>query len=445
MKIHLIVPAVGDSENGKYIRSWQMQPLTMAALAGCTPGGHEVKLYDDRVEKIDYDDPCGLAAISVETYSAKRAYQIAAQYKKRGVPVVMGGYHATLMPEETALHADAVFTGGAEETWGEMLKDLENGRLKKVYAQEKTGFLKGLKKDRKIFEGKNYMPITLVETSRGCRFNCNFCSITSFYGQTCSYRPAAEVAAEVEALNKKLYFFVDDNISGDFEKAYELFGEIEPLKIKWISQAGINAFRDEKFLKKMKKSGCEGLLIGFESLDNEVLKSMGKAWNTGGSSYADTMKKIRDSGISIYATFVMGYDGDTPETFGQVTEFARKSGFFMAAFNHLVPFPGTPLYSRLENERRLIYDRWWMSDKFRFGDVCYRPKLMEPETLAGECVKARKEFYSTGSIINRAFDFKNNIKNPAFAFYYFAINSMLQQEVTMKRKIMLGRPGEGET
>ena len=443
MKIILIVPAVGDSEDNKYIRSWQMEPLTMAVIAAATPSNIEIKLYDDRIERINFKDTADLVAISVETYTARRAYQIATVYKNRDIPVVMGGYHATLITDEVAGHADFVITGEIEASWQDFLNDFKSGKAKKIYTHKERPSISGIKPRREIFEKKNYLPISLVETTRGCRFACKFCSITSFYCHTCNYRPASEVAAEIERLNKKYVFLVDDNIVSDKEQAGKLFDELAPLKVKWVSQGDINVFSDETILKKMKNSGCEGMLIGFESLDSKNLQDMGKSWNVM-KSYDESMKKIHDSGISVYATFIFGYDGDTDDTFKRVLDFALKQNFFMAAFNHLVPFPGTPLYKQMEEQSRLIYDKWWLSEKFRFGDVCFKPKNMSADEISEKCVEIRKAFYSGSSIIKRALDLKNNCKNPEFIFYYFMVNLMLQREVTMKRKIMLGRQVTGE-
>lgn len=444
MKIILIVPAVGDSEDNKYIKSWQMEPLTMAVIAAATPENIELKLYDDRIEKIDFKDAADLVAISVETYTARRAYQIAAVYRKNGIPVVMGGYHATLMTAEVIQYADYVITGEIESCWPDFLADFIKGQAVKLYGTDKRPILKGIKPRREIFENKRYLPISLVETTRGCKFNCKFCSITSFYKHTCNYRPAREVAVEISGLDRKYVFLVDDNIVSDKEQSSKLFDELAPLKVKWVSQGDINVFSNEVLLKKMKKSGCEGLLVGFESLDSENLRNMGKGWNLS-KSYDESLKKIHDSGISIYATFIFGYDGDTFETFKRTLDFAVKQKFFMAAFNHLVPFPGTELYGQLEEQGRLIHGKWWLNERFRFGDVCFKPKNMTAEEISEKCVETRKAFYSNSSIIKRSFDITNNCKNPALAFYYFMINIMLQSEVTMKRKIMLGRQAAGET
>src|SRR5262245_61738268 len=210
MRLTLIYPSVGRKDNKPYVRAWQMEPLSMALLAGMTPAWVEVRFYDDRVDEIPFDEPTDLVAISVETFTALRAYKIARQFRARDIPVVMGGYHATLLPDEVAQEADAIVVGDAEPVWAEMLADARQRRLRRRYDGLSRRTLAGLRPRREVFAGKPYQKITLVEFARGCHFQCDFCSITAFHGASQNHRPACEVAAEMVATGSRRFFIVDD-------------------------------------------------------------------------------------------------------------------------------------------------------------------------------------------------------------------------------------------
>ncbi|MEW6009346.1 MAG: radical SAM protein [Candidatus Omnitrophota bacterium] len=365
MRITLIKPHLVSGYQRKYIPSDLMQPLTIAVLAGLTPAQHEIVFYDDRLEPISFDEPTDLVAITVETYTAKRSYEIAAEFRRRSIPVVMGGFHPTLIPEEAIEYADSVVIGEAEGIWEQVLTDAQSKQLKRFYQSRQRPSLCNIKPRRDIFKsrqrpslcnikprrdifkGKKYLPLNLVEFSRGCRYNCDFCAVSAFYRQTNNCRPVEEVIREVESLDDKIVFFVDDNIVANRSAAKELFRRLIPLKKKWIGQCSIQIAEDEGLLKLVARSGCRGMLIGIESLIKENLSRMNKLWNYQGKDYHALLKKIRDFGIKVYATFVLGYDGDSKDSFKKNLEFAIKQKFFLAAFNHLVPFPGTPLYQNL--------------------------------------------------------------------------------------------------
>jgi radical SAM superfamily enzyme YgiQ (UPF0313 family) len=438
MRLTLIHPCIGRRAGQKYIRTWQMEPLAPALVAALTPPGIDIRFFDDRMEKIDYSEKTDLVAISVETYTAKRAYQIASEYRRRGVAVVMGGFHATLMPDEVSEYAEAVMIGEAEGVWPRLIEDFQAGRMQRFYKSEGRPSLAGIQPDRSIFRGKRYLPLGLIEAGRGCHLKCEFCAIQSYFSSTQTRRPSHDICAEAESMKKPLYFFVDDNITSNLQQAKDLYRKLAPLKIRWVSQASINVAHDDEFLSLIKASGCQGLLIGIETLNVANLKKMQKSFNTMKGGYEVALENLRRHRIRLYVTFILGYDEDTRETIEEALAFAKRHRFYIVAFNHLTPFPGTPLYGRLQSEGRLLFDKWWLDDRYRYGMVPYTPKGMTPDEVKEACIDARARFYSLGSIWKRSLDFRVNSSSFYMWSQFFTINWLIRREVTERRDYPLG-------
>lgn len=438
--VTIVHPCVGRHVGmTRYIRTWKMEPIPAAMVAALLPREVEVAFFDDRFETIPYDLPTDLVAISVETYTARRAYQIASEFRRRGVPVVMGGFHATLCPEEVIQYCETLVVGEAEASLPRVIEDYRNGRPGRVYRATHRPPL-DVTPDRSIFRGKRgYLPIRLVEFARGCRFKCDFCAVQSYFGATHNHRPVEAVIEEVKRVRRpgQMIFFIDDNITSNLPAAKELMRALIPLRVRWVSQSAINVAYDAEALDLMRRSGCQGVLVGFESLHEETLKRMNKGFNLMKGGPREALENFRRHGLRIYGTFIFGYDHDTLGTFGHTLNFAIEQGLFIAAFNHITPFPGTPLYERMRAEGRLLYDAWWLDPRYRYNMIPFQPAGMSPDELAEGCVRARRDFYAWRSIGRRAV-MKVNRRDPFMLANFVAINAMHQWDVAGRNGLPLG-------
>ncbi|MCP4912422.1 MAG: radical SAM protein [Oligoflexia bacterium] len=427
LKVTFIRPSMTEHK-----ASDALEPLAIAMLASYSPPYVQHKFYDNRIEDIPYEEETDLVAITVETYTARRAYQIAQKYKALGVPVVMGGYHVTFLPDEALQFCDAVVLGDAEETWPALIEDFRQGKMKTSYKATNTKPLTHITPDRSIFQGKRYGPIHMVQYGRGCRFNCDFCSIKTFYKDYLDQRPIDDVIKEIGALKHKQLFIVDDNIYSYKKQAMEFFKALIPLKIRWSGQVSIDVTKDPELMRLMRDSGCISVVVGFESLDIKSLNQMRKGWNLRGGGYDRAIKVFRDHGIMIYGTFVHGYDNDTLDTFKNNLEFAIESKFFLANFNPLTPTPGAELYNRLKAEGRLINDPWWLDPNYKYGHAHFHPKNYTADQLTEMCFWARTEFNKYGNILKRANDFRSNFSSIYHAGTYLAANLVTRYEIRKK-------------
>jgi radical SAM superfamily enzyme YgiQ (UPF0313 family) len=338
--------------------------------------------------------------ITALTDNIIRAYEIADEFKKRGVPVVMGGAHPTACPEEALKHCDALVSGEAEGVWERVIEELKGGkRPSGIYRGDKMPEMDKMPWPRRdLLQRERYFEVDMVQTSRGCPYACEFCSVHTFYGRQFRHRPVSEVIAEVEQACGERIFFVDDIITGDIKYAKELFKELAPLKRKWIGQVTINAGRDAELVRLMAESGCYGVFIGFESVDQNTLKNMRKQHNRA-DRYDEHIRRMRGAGIPILGAFVFGFDTDDNDVFSRTLEFAIESQIDLAQFTIITPLPGTDLYPRWESEGRLRYRDWWLTR--HWSEVLFTPKLITPEQLRRGWVRASVEYYRGDRIARR--------------------------------------------
>ncbi len=395
MKISFVRPNLGDWRSPD-----AMEPLAFAVLKGVTPPDVECELWDEKVEAVPAVLHTDLVALTVETYTARRAYALADRFRAQGLKVVAGGYHPTFLPQEALAHFDAVVCGDAETLWPQVVRDAAAGRLEPVYRQPAGGEMRGLRYDRELFVGKRYGRVTPVQFSRGCRFACDFCSIHAFYGRSLSHRPIDEVVAEACSLRSRYLFVVDDNLFVNSEALHGLLAGLRGCGLRWGCQISLDVAADEKLLRGMAESGCVAALIGFESLDGANLVQMRKKWNTR-HPYREAIARFHAHGIMIYGSFIFGYDQDDGDVFARTVDFALENQLFLVNFSALTPTPASALYARMEKEQRLLYERWWLDGQYGYGDAVYRPRLLTPDQLTEGCRWARSQFYCYANIARR--------------------------------------------
>ncbi len=405
MRIKLIDPALKESHmehTPKEVRALWFPRLSLPLIAALTPPEHEVTITDETVERLDMDEPVDLVGIGAMSTYIPRAYEIADAYRAKGVPVVLGGIHASLMPDEAIQHADAVVVGEAENVWCRVLDDAEKGKLRGIYKSDRPADISRIPMPRlDLLKRERYMTANSLQTTRGCPFNCDFCSVTEFFGNTYRFRPVADVVAEVRTLKERFgaqfFAFVDDNIVGNPKYAKELFRALIPLEIKWGSQGSLTMAKDPELLSLAAKSGCVSMFVGIESLSEKTLKAANKPFNKV-SDYEESIRKIHDHGMMINGAFIFGFDTDDEGVFERTVRFVKKNHIALPTYHVLTPLPGTKLFFRMKKEGR-IFDYDW--SKYNSGTVVYYPKLMSPETLQEGYFWAFHETYKVRAIARR--------------------------------------------
>ncbi len=405
MRIRLIAPFVPGDDALSSGGTFKVRRLNLPLLAGLTPPGHDVEIVDESFAASDHRAGPDLVGITVMTELARRAYFLGDHYRALGAKVVMGGVHATVMPQEALEHADAVVRGEAESLWPGLLADAAAGRLGRCYANGGGRPLAGSPRPRWDLypapERHGYTPLaTGIETTRGCPYGCEFCSVSSVFGSRMRVRPVDEVMAEVESVEGKQLFLVDDSFGLDRRATHVLMDRLAPLGKTWCGQGTIGLAEDPGLLRAMRRAGCIGLLVGFETLHPDTRGGLRKLERR--IDPLEAMRRFHDAGIAILGAFVFGFDHDDAGVFDRTLEFASKARLDAAQLRVLVPFPGTALYARLQREDRLYAPRWWL-DGHTSDTLLYRPLAMRPEELVDGVARVIRETYSRASIIRRFF------------------------------------------
>jgi radical SAM superfamily enzyme YgiQ (UPF0313 family) len=401
MKITLILSASKRYRESveKGIRFRTYAPTTLLQLAALVPPEleAEVKIFDLMGAPLPENIDADLIGISAITAGAPEAYRIAAVAKKKGITVVMGGSHATLLPDEALQHVDAVVVGYGEKTWPQLLRDFKNNRLKKIYKDTSSPFSSPMPPlDRRLLPRKHYLFTNTLEATRGCPNNCGFCVLKDITGNCHWTRNTGEVVEEIEAMGKQV-LFLDSSPTEFKDYMKKLWSELDPLRIKWYGASTFRFTQDEEAVKLAARSGCKGLLIGLESLNQGALDGINKAFNNT-VRFRDGIKRLHDHGIAVLGCFVFGFDEDDPSIFERTVEFSDSAKIDIVKYAVLTPLPGTSVFNRLKKENRIITEDWNFYDT---EQVVYRPKQMSPEKLEEGCKWAFYQTYKYSSIFTR--------------------------------------------
>jgi radical SAM superfamily enzyme YgiQ (UPF0313 family) len=397
-KLLLITASSDEIRIARRSRFLNFQQITMPYLAARVPSDWQVTHVDEEAEEIDWADQPDVVGITFHTPSAYRAYGLAARFRSLGVCVVMGGPHVTLLPEEAGRHADVIFVGEAEGLWEEFLDGFTRGTYRSVYRLAGPPPLEGVPMALKTLYHRNDFLSGVLFATRGCQNRCDFCSIVVMYRHGFRKRPIAEVAAEYGSFRGKRIIFWDDNIAADKEYAKELFRAITPYRKWWSSQATIHAARDDELLDAAARSGCKQLFLGLESVSQSSMNEVRKGFNRV-EDYARMVKRVHAHGIAVQAGIVFGFDNDTPAIFKDTLDFLEETGVQNATFNILTPYPGTPLFRRLDAQGRIL-TRDWSKYNGR-TDVVFRPNQMSADELLTGFRYANRRFYSLPSVAKR--------------------------------------------
>ena len=430
MKLLLILPKNERSYWGQVSKSGKagFVRLNLPTLAALTPKDWEVEILDARVTPVDYNARVDLVGITGFTAEMPSAYEIADNFRKNGVKVVMGGVHVSAMSDEALQHADTVVIGEAELIWDNLLEDFKKGKLKQRYKADNLCDMKNMVIPRRdLLNRKMYSGFNTLQATRGCPFNCDYCAVTAFFGHEFRVRPIDEVIAEIKGFDTKEFFFMDDNIVGRPKYAKELFQRLIPLKITWGSQASITMAKDPELLNLYARSGGKYAFIGLESLSQKNLESMHKGWNSA-KDYKEAIKKIQDAGINVVGSFVFGLDEDDKTVFKTTFDFIMETRMDAAQFHILTPLPGTVTYNVLEKEGRII-DRDWA--KYHTGEVVFQPKGMTIEELQNGYYWIFRNTYTIKNILKRS------LRSPKGIVYRIAANLSYRKKALKMPDVIL--------
>ena len=457
MKLFLINPSRGKNAKGdfwdfkferKILGQTSLIPLFLPTIAGATPKDVETRIIDEKVEEINFDEKVDIVGIGGMTSNITRAYEIADEYRSRGVKVVLGGIHASMMPEEASKHADSVVVGEADCLWPEVINDFKENRLKNNYKFTSYPNLEEISLPRHDLVKSEKYVINQVQTTRGCPFDCEFCSVKVFSGQQFRLKKIDRIIEEIKSLKDsyhinvfgyklkapKTLLFADDNLFGNKSHSKKLLEAIIPMKLTdWYCQASINVGKDKEILSMMKQAGCHSMIIGIESVVSESLSGYDKKINRV-DEYAECLANIQSEGIKVLGSFVLGGDAEDDTVFEKTVKFIRDNNIVYSMVNILTPLPGTRLFKRLDEEGRILHKNW---EDYNFETVCFRPKKMSAKALEEGRRWVNKEIYSLKDIQIRYDNFMNMKSKKEVRGFEESFTTMSFKEKTFSALLLL--------
>jgi radical SAM superfamily enzyme YgiQ (UPF0313 family) len=404
MILHLIEPI---NKNAGLRSEFHVPSLVLELLAARTPPDWDVRIIQEPFDRIDFDAEVDLVGITVVTNTANRAYEIADEYRKRGKKVIMGGIHPTILPQEALDHCDAVCLAEGETIWPDILQDFQNGRLQPLYKQDQLTDLENypLINHEKIARRRSrFFDIGTIETSRGCPYDCDFCSVSIIHGRKIRNRALKPVLKEMESINNRILFFVDNNIISSVPYAKQLFREMVPLKKRWTAQATIAFAKDRELVRLASDAGCFGLLVGLESVVDEGFQQYKKSLKSL-EELKEALKLLKDHGITVLATMVFGHDFDTKDSIRRTLDNLLNLDLITASLGILVPYPGTRVADRLEKQNRLLSKDWSLYD---INNLLFEPRNFSRDEFVEEMQNLRKKYFSFPPVAKRIISHAGN-------------------------------------
>ncbi|MBI3922257.1 MAG: B12-binding domain-containing radical SAM protein [Armatimonadetes bacterium] len=418
MKVKMILPALTEATSPFFrpIKYSLFPPLGLATLAGYLRDEDEVDLQHEHVEKLNLNDEPDLVVIQVYISAANRAYALADHYRKKGAHVALGGLHVTSLPEEAAQHADTIFLGPGEDTWPAFLADFRSGRPGKIYTSTVRSLIGAPKARRDLIKRSLYLVPNSLVVSRGCPHKCDFCYISSFYAGGKSFYTQAvdEALAEIDRLPGRHLYFLDDHLFGNPRFASALFDGMQGMGRLWQAAGTVKTVLQPDLLEKAVACGLRSLFVGFETLNSANLRDQNKGHNLN-RDYGVAIRRLHDLGVMVNGSFVYGMDEDDASVFSHTVEWAVSQGIETATFHVLTPYPGTPLYSRLQAQGRLLHGNW---DLYDTRHAVFAPARMSPGALEEGRRKSYEQFYRWNSILSGAAthaDWNGRLRHIAYA------------------------------
>lgn len=427
-KIGLIVPKGSKYGKNSYLKDflqqndvvsnfygiWETPNLGLLTVAGCIPDNYEVSFIDeDHGVTVEFDKYFDIVAITGMTQQINRAYEIADAFRVNGAYVVIGGIHATIMPQEALTHADTVFIGEGEGVWPEFLSDYEMNKPKKIYRSEQFIDISASPVPRYDLLDTSLYSSYSIQTTRGCPRTCSYCTLPIMYGSTYRHKNVEQILTEIEAVKKiapnAFIFFADDNMFINREHSKKLLRELAKYDISWGTQTDISIADDEELLSMMSKAGCHWVFVGFETVTKKGLDFLDeKRWKANQlNNYEKSIERIHNNGLNIWGSFMFGGDNDDSSVFEETLNFTLRNGLYSGSFTILTPLPGTPIFNNYKSENRIIDFDW---SRYTFWDVVYKPAHLEPDELAKGVAWVYDNFYSQENVQLRTAKIKSRLK-----------------------------------
>lgn len=398
MKVKMILPALTEAKSPLFrpIKYSLFPPLGLAMLASYLSDDDEITLQDEHVETLNLNDEPDLVIIQVYITSAHRAYQIADHYRTQGAFVILGGLHVTSLPEEAALHADTIFLGPGEDTFPMFLQDFRAGHPAKRYQSTQRTLLGVPPVRRDLIKRHLYLVPNSIVVSRGCPHSCDFCYKEAFFegGRGFYTQTVDDALAEIERLPGRHLYFLDDHLFGNGRFAHELFEGMRGMGRLWQAAGTVQSVLKPKLLEQAVAAGLRSLFVGFETLNVNNLKEQNKVQNLN-RDYTAAINRLHSLGVMVNGSFVFGMDGDDETVFDRTVEWAIQQGIETATFHILTPYPGTALYIRMAQQKRLLHDQW---DLYDTRHVVFQPTHLSSDALEAGYWRAYREFYRWSSI-----------------------------------------------